>query len=354
MSDPSRDPASRHHRMTRFYRDLSYLVPVLALLVMVKGAYVRLSDAGLGCPDWPGCYGRLVAPESAVQLPAATRALVQKRPIESGKAWREMIHRYLASGLGFAILALGGSAWRHRRVSEQPLFAPALLVPLVIFQGMLGMWTVTLLLKPFIVTAHLLGGMSILALATWNLLRVRDAGRGRGAVNRRIALVTGVALACLAAQIFLGGWTSTNYAALACTDFPRCQGSFLPPADFKDAFVLWRGLGVNYEFGVLDTPARTAIHLAHRIGALITTLVVLTALLTALHAGDDRCRRMAWCILALLASQLTLGITNVLRGLPLPVAVAHNGGAGLLLAGLVSLLYFARHERSPLRGSPAR
>ena len=255
-----------------------------------------------------------------------------------------MIHRYLASGLGFAILALGVSAWRHRRSPAQALLAPALLVPLVVFQGLLGMWTVTLLLKPFIVTAHLLGGMSILALATWNLHSVRDAAGAGAKVNGSVAVCAGVALACLAIQIFLGGWTSTNYAALACTDFPTCQGRFLPPADFKDAFVLWRGLGINYEFGVLDTPARTAIHLAHRLGALFTALVVLLTVAYAIKAGDLRCRRAAWCILALLVLQLSLGITNVLRGLPLPVAVAHNGGAGLLLAGLVSLLYFSRHE----------
>ncbi|MBI4694209.1 MAG: COX15/CtaA family protein [Gammaproteobacteria bacterium] len=340
--------------MSTLYRRLSYLVPILALIVMVKGAYVRLSDAGLGCPDWPGCYGKLVAPQSAAQLPAEAHPLVQKRPVESGKAWREMIHRYLASGLGFLILGLCASAWRDRRAPEQPLLAPALLVPLVVFQGLLGMWTVTLLLKPFIVTAHLIGGMSILALATWNLQAVRDAGRGPGTAHPGLAAAAGIALVCLAVQIFLGGWTSTNYAALACTDFPTCQGSFLPPADFEDAFVLWRGLGINYEFGVLDTPARTAIHLVHRYGALVTALVVLSVLAYALAAGDARCRRAAWCILALLALQLTLGIANVLRGLPLPVAVAHNGGAGLLLAGLVSLLYFARHEKGPRRGSPAR
>lgn len=324
--------------MNSFYRFLSWLLPILALAVIVKGAYVRLSDAGLGCPDWPGCYGRLVVPESPAD---ATPEHLAARPLESGKAWREMIHRYLASSLGFGILLLAALAWRNRADPRQPVAVPLVLVPLVVFQGLLGMWTVTLLLKPFVVTSHLIGGMTILGLLTWNLLRVQAGAAARLAAGTSILGAALVALVALAGQIFLGGWTSANYAALACTDFPTCHASWWPEMSFREAFVLWRGLGVNYEFGVLDTPARTAIHYAHRLWALATAVAIAFALARAYRLGGGTGRRLAWCILGALAIQLTLGISNVVYGLPLPVAVMHNGMAALLLASLVTLLYFA-------------
>ncbi|MGD9600212.1 MAG: heme A synthase [Gammaproteobacteria bacterium] len=317
--------------MQRIHQVLSALLPVLAFIVIVKGAYVRLSDAGLGCPDWPGCYGQLVVPATAEEV--GDVAHLDARPLEPGKAWREMIHRYLASSLGTGILLLALLAWRQRARCSPVI--PFLLVPLVILQGLLGMWTVTWLLKPLVVVAHLLGGFTVLALLWWHWLDTRDAPRARASSSLRP--FAAVALAVLAVQVFLGGWTSANYAALACTDFPRCHGAWWPQTDFENAFVLWRGLGVNYEFGVLDTPARTAIHLAHRAGALCVTGVILGLVVAAWRRADARGRRIAWCILALLAVQVLLGITNVLRGLPLPVAVMHNGTAALLLLGLVTL-----------------
>jgi heme a synthase len=324
-------------------RALSLFLPVLALFVIVFGAYVRLSDAGLGCPDWPGCYGRLAVPAAVpdVHLDHPDWA---HRPLETGKAWREMIHRYLASALGLGIVMLAVLVWRRADVAaSRPVVYG--LVPLVMFQGALGMWTVTLLLKPLVVSAHLMGGLATLALLWWNLLSVSATPPAPAALAslRRAGIL---ALAVLVAQIFLGGWTSANYAALACTDFPTCHGLWWPQTDFDEAFVLWRGLGINYEFGVLDTPARTAIHITHRLGALVTLLFVGTVAIRALRTPVDRVRRVGWCILAALLGQLFLGISNVLGGLPLPVAVAHNAGAAVLLLTLVTLIHFSRRVRS--------
>ncbi len=323
---------------------LSVVLPLLALIVIVKGAYVRLSDAGLGCPDWPGCYGQFLVPATAQEIIDTSK--LAARPLETGKAWREMIHRYLASSLGALILLLAASAWftRQRRALTMSL----LLVPLVILQGLLGMWTVTLMLKPLIVVAHLLGGFTLLALLWWNLLEVWQCPRHESLTGLRRFVE--LAMVILGVQVFLGGWTSANYAALACTDFPRCQGQWWPTVDFHNAFILWRGLGVNYEFGVLETPARTAIHVAHRAGACLVILVGLGLFVYARRVADAHGRRIAWCILALLALQVVLGITNVMRGLPLPVAVMHNGVAALLLLGLVTLFHYA----SPLGGGQDR
>ena len=326
--------------MPRTLRLLSYFLPVLALAVIVLGAYVRLSDAGLGCPDWPGCYGRLTVPSGQAQAHLQDLAW-HARPLEAGKAWREMIHRYLASSLGLGIVVLALASLRssvRRAVGLSGVVF--LLVPLVLFQGLLGMWTVTLLLKPLVVSAHLLGGLATLSLLWWNLLRVRRSQRV--VVSGGLSRLAPVALLVLVAQIFLGGWTSANYAALACTDLPTCQGQWWPSTDFREAYVLWRGLGINYEFGVLDTPARTAIHVGHRLGALLATLVIACSAALAWRSRQPRLRRLASCILAALALQVCLGIANVLGGLPLPVAVAHNGVAAVLLLTLITLVYSTR------------
>ncbi|MEN9728664.1 MAG: hypothetical protein RL434_3030 [Pseudomonadota bacterium] len=325
--------------MRKLHLILACLLPILAFTVIVKGAYVRLTDAGLGCPDWPGCYGQLLVPETAQEITDAES--LAARPLETGKAWSEMIHRYMASGLGALILVLAALAWQQRR-AQKPWVALTL-VPLVMFQGLLGMWTVTLLLKPLVVALHLLGGFTLLSLLWWNLLEVGGASRAAPGVQAVNALRPWAlfAVAAVFLQAFLGGWTSTNYAALACTDFPRCHGQWWPEMDFANGFVLWRGLGINYEFGVLETPARTAIHFTHRLGAVVVLLTLLwvfrqTRRLPA--AG----RAIGWCILALLTLQIALGVTNVVRGLPLPVAVMHNGVAALLLLSVVTLYRYTR------------
>lgn len=319
--------------MNSGYRYLTILLPLMAFIVITVGAYVRLTDAGLGCPDWPGCYGELVPSQQS------TSAGADASP-EFGKAWREMIHRYIAAGLGLGIVLLFicsyGSSRRKRHTGLL-----GLLVVLVIFQGLLGMWTVTLLLKPLVVTAHLFGGLATLALLWWHFL----ASFYPATVARypRVPYVNLLILVLLG-QIFLGGWTSTNYAALACTDFPTCHGVLWPDMNFQEAFVLWRGLGVNYEYGVLDSPARTAIHYSHRLWALVTAISLIFGSWMALQRGSRAVRKAAWCIITLLCAQLGLGISNVLFGLPLAVAVAHNGVAALLLLSVISLKYFNKEK----------
>jgi cytochrome c oxidase assembly protein subunit 15 len=320
------------------FRRLALVATLVALVVIVMGAWVRLSHAGLGCPDWPGCYGHLTVGE-AVENADRANAAFPERPLEPEKALKEMIHRYAASGLGLLILAMAVLAWVNRRDPAQPMRLPGLLVALVVFQGLLGMWTVTLLVKPAVVTAHLVGGLTTMALCWWLALRVDRTTRPPGEHGLRRLAVVG--LAVLAVQIMLGGWVSTNYSALACPDFPTCQKSFWPEMDFKDAFVLWRGLGIDYEGGVLDHPARVAIHFVHRLGAVVTALVLGFLAWRAIRTGQSRAVRIAGAVLAaLLVVQWTLGPVMVLKALPLELATAHNGVAALLVLAMVALLRF--------------
>lgn len=310
--------------MSKAFLTLARVGVALAFLVVTIGAWVRLTDAGLGCPDWPGCYGQLVVPD--ISEASSAEAAYPERPLETGKAWREMIHRYLASTLGLVCLALAALAWRNRADPAQPTRLVYLLVGVVIFQGLLGMWTVTLLLKPVIVMAHLLGGFTTLSLLFW----LARGGGTRVDAGRQVRQLALAAAAVLALQISLGGWTSANYAALACPDFPTCQTRWWPPvADFREGFVLWRGLGIDYEGGVLDNPARVAIHFTHRLGAVLAAIVV--GWLGWRLARDSRLKADGVAILTALAAQLMLGASIVIFGVPLAVAVAHNGVAALLL-----------------------
>jgi cytochrome c oxidase assembly protein subunit 15 len=325
--------------MYDWYSRLLYVAAALAITVVVLGAWVRLTDAGLGCPDWPGCYGHLLVPAAEAHRDAAEAAF-PGRPLVAAKAWHEMIHRYAATSLGLCIVAIAGLAVANRRSPRQPVLLPLLLLGTVVFQGLLGMWTVTLLVKPLIVMGHLLGGLSTLGLAFWLILEHRrrpavSAPRG----DRRVAGPALAALLVLVGQIALGGWTSSNYAALACPDLPTCNGEWWPHrADFAEGFVLWRGLGVNYEGGVLDAPARVAIHFTHRLGALVTFLVVLFTGLHFLRRGRTPDERGGGAlVIAAVVLQVVLGISVVWFGLPLWVATAHNGGAALLLLSLINL-----------------
>jgi cytochrome c oxidase assembly protein subunit 15 len=321
-----------------WFRRLCLVGTLLALCVIVLGGWVRLSNAGLGCPDWPGCYGHLTV-DDAVANSAEANAAYPERPLEADKALKEMVHRYFAATLGLVIVALAVLAFRNRRSPAQPIRMPAILVILVVFQGLLGMWTVTLLLKPAIVVAHLVGGLTTMALLWWMSLRVDRTTRPVG--ERRVRTWAIAALIVLALQIMLGGWVSSNYAALACPDFPTCQHSFWPNMDFRDAFVLWRGLGIDYEGGVLDHPARVAIHFMHRIGAVVAAVVIGIAAFLAIRRGQSRAVRMAGGVLAaILAVQLVLGPLMVLKALPLPLATAHNAVAALLVLATVALNRF--------------
>jgi cytochrome c oxidase assembly protein subunit 15 len=320
-------------------RRLALIGAILCFGVVVLGGYTRLSDSGLGCPDWPGCFGHVTPTGSAEHYASAS---------DVRKAWVEMIHRYAASTLGVLIVFIAAFSIRARQERGVNLWFSVVLLALVVFQGMLGMLTVTWLLKPLIVTGHLLGGLTTFALllGLWLSMRARDRPvdgvsvfAGNRVVERgaRARLWAGLALAALALQVFLGGWTSSNYAAMACPDIPRCQNQWVPDADYKDAFVLWRGLGINYAGGVLDHPARVAIHFTHRLGAMLATILLLLAAFAAFRGLGTRPRWAGLAVLLALALQLTIGVFMVLRAFPLPIAAAHNAGAALLVAATVWL-----------------
>ncbi len=312
------------------YRRLILVALALTAVVVVFGAYVRLADAGLGCPDWPGCYGR-ITPHHASEAIQEAHAADPNGPVSLPKAWKEMIHRYLAASLGLLIIAIALQAWRHRSEPGVAPRAAAALVGLVVFQGLLGKWTVTLLLKPAIVTAHLIGGLTTLALLAW--LALRAHGAPRTAPGRGLALAARACFVLLAAQIVLGGWTSTNYAALACPDFPACHGSLWPEADYANAFHVVRELGMTAQGELLPLAALTAIHWSHRVGAVVAGGALL--LLAWMLSRRTRTCGMGLALFAAVSLQAGLGIANVVLGLPLALAVAHNAGAALLVGVMV-------------------
>ncbi|HEY7907182.1 MAG TPA: COX15/CtaA family protein [Wenzhouxiangella sp.] len=324
------------------YSKVALTAVALTLVVIVLGAWVRLTDAGLGCPDWPGCYGELTWPKSEDQVLAANTRWAE-RPVETGKAIREMVHRYVAGILVLLVSYLTISAWRRRRSDpSHPVILPSVILGWILFQAALGMWTVTLLLKPAIVLAHLGGGMLTLALLFWLHLKTRPQQSKPSLPERSLKWPVRIGLVVIVAQLMMGGWVSTNYAALACPDFPTCMGQWWPEGDYEEGFKLWRGVGVDYEGGVLDQSARIAIHMAHRVGAVVV-VVFFTWLLWRLYAVRSLVRS-AQVLTALLATQITLGILNVVLGLPLTIAVAHNGVAALLVMAMVYLGYRTNNQ----------
>jgi len=374
-------PTTSKPAVYRHFHRIAWLAVALALGVIVFGAFVRLSNAGLSCPDWPTCYGQAAWPTAADE--GVDHAATAIRAIEPHKAWREQLHRHLAATLGVLVLVLALLAARRRRhgVSQVvvasvlvaigiPLYmqgqhviasafaiageaillvaalrwsnvdlarATALTLAVIIFQALLGMWTVTWLLKPLVVMGHLLGGLLTFSLLTWMAWRATDLPiRLAEAAKLRILVIIGLVL--LGVQIALGGWTSANYAALACgTDFPTCVDQWWPAgADFREGFVLWRGIGADYEGGVLDGEARIAIQLAHRVMAVVVFGHLLAVGVRLLRTPGMR--NWGTLLTVLLLAQVSLGIANVKLALPLAVAVAHNAGAALLLFVLVSLL----------------
>lgn len=386
MSDlrPGRGPTTPARpgsvRPWRHFHRLAWLAVGLALGVIVFGAFVRLSDAGLSCPDWPTCYGKATWPTAVEHGDGHAAAAI--RPVEVHKAWREQVHRIIAGLLGVLTLALTLLAARRRDKGMLQVVAASALVAIaiplymqgmyvaasvlavagelvllaaavrwdnrdlsrvgaltlavIIFQALLGMWTVTWLLKPIVVMAHLLGGLLTFSLLLWMAWRATNLPI-RLAQARQLHRLVAVGVVLLGVQIALGGWTSANYAALSCgLDFPTCVGQWWPPTDFREGFVLWRGIGVDYEGGVLDGEARIAIQMAHRIGAVVVASYLLWLALRMLRTPGIRGWASVLGILVLV--QFGLGIANVKLGLPLGNAVAHNAGAVLLLAVLVSLL----------------
>ncbi|GGF63076.1 COX15/CtaA family protein [Alteromonas lipolytica] len=310
---------------------------LLAVVVIVLGAYTRLTDAGLGCPDWPGCYGHLTVPQSETLINAANEAYPE-RPVETHKAWNEMIHRYFAGTLGLCILAI--AIWSLVKRSPQvPLKLPLLLLVLVTFQALLGMWTVTLNLLPVVVMGHLLGGFSVLTCLF--LLYLRLCRYRLGFVDMRIkryAAFAVLGIVVLVGQIALGGWTSANYAALACTEFPLCEGDWLARVDIAGAYSVPEA--DNYEYGAHDYGERMTMHIAHRLGAVITFLYLgWLAISLYRHSASQHLRSAAVVLAITLLAQVGLGVSNVVFSLPLQVAVLHNAVAACLLLVLVLITY---------------
>lgn len=319
---------------------LALLATVLALVVVLLGAYTRLTHAGLGCPDWPGCYGFISVPKTDAQLAHAQRHFPDT-PVHVEKGRSEMVHRYFAGTLALVIVLLAARAWRQRTLPCQPLKLPLFILLVVLAQAAFGMWTVTLKLWPQVVTGHLLGGFATLSLLFLLTLRLSGVLPAL-AVPRRLQRWATAGLVLAIGQIALGGWVSSNYAAVACVDLPTCHGQWWPSADFANGFHLTQHIGPNYLGGQLDSDARTAIHLTHRLGALVLTVVLLGLAWQLRRVGMTR---LAGLLMLALGLQLSLGISNVLFGLPLAVAVAHNAGGAALLLTLVLVNYHARTAR---------
>jgi len=318
---------------------------LLALCVIVFGAYVRLTDAGLGCPDWPGCYGFVTVPQTAEDY-LSVEENFPGEIVDEGKAWREMIHRYIASLLGFLILLMflkDFFSFRKGEGSLKDLKLSGALLALVIFQGMLGMWTVTLKVHPLVVTAHLIGGLTTLSLLFFYYRSIEtDSEKFVSAPN-----VLFVGLSILILQIILGGWTSTNYAALGCPDLPLCYGEVWPSnMDFEEGFLKWQEVGVNYEGGQLSPSGRTAIHFVHRLGAIVALIALGLIGLRYLKHTSDRVRGASILMLIALSAQLAIGILMVWFGIPLFLATAHNAFAALLLLSFINLLYTVKIKQN--------
>ncbi|HMB57580.1 MAG TPA: COX15/CtaA family protein [Arenimonas sp.] len=366
---------------SRHFHRLAWVAVLLAFAIVVFGAFVRLSNAGLSCPDWPTCYGRATWPVHADDIAHANAHF--ERAVETSKTWREQFHRHLAATLGLLILILTLIAARRRPQGLASILGAAALVAIsiplyitqhyqlaivlalcgetillfnairwsntdfsrltaialmvVIFQAVLGMWTVTWLLKPVVVMSHLLGGLATFSLLTWLAWSATPGTALVQAVAPKLRRLLWIGLVLLVLQIALGGWTSSNYAALACgSDFPMCRGQWWPPHDFHQAFVIWRGIGVDYEGGVLDDAARVAIQLAHRaMAVLVFGHLLVVAIRMIITPG---LRYWGIILLLLICAQVALGISNVVFGLPLWVATAHTAGAALLLFVIVGLL----------------
>lgn len=329
---------------------LAFAATCLAFVVILLGAYTRLADAGLGCPDWPGCYGHIGVPKTAEDIAAANQAFPE-RAVEAPKAWKEMIHRYFASTLGLLIFIIGAIATKKRKEANQAFKLPLFLMVLVVFQGMLGMWTVTIKLHPTIVMSHLMGGMTTLSLLWWLALRsggLFTFGHVDTVYLKKLKTPALIGLIIVVLQVMLGGWTSSNYAALHCIEFPTCTGGeFLPAMNFAEGFNFLHEFDKNYEFGVMSNEARVAIHTTHRFGAVITALFVLwlgfKLLLTPAYSPLKNAGK---ALIAVVVLQFILGVSNVVFSLPLLVAVAHNGGGALLILTLVTMNHLVRNQNT--------
>lgn len=313
----------------------------VAVTVIILGAFTRLVDAGLGCPDWPGCYGHVLWPDSHDEISAANQAYPDA-PVELDKTWPEMVHRYLATSLGLFTIVIAVLAVRNRQQGH-PVKLPIFLLAFIILQGMFGMWTVTLKLWPQVVTAHLMGGFTTFSLL-W-LLRLRlsndhwQLNPREFAWSKAVRPLAIVSFIVVILQIALGGWLTSNYADVACPDLPTCQNEWLPAMDFATGFNLTQHIGPNYLGGNLDNEARIAIHFSHRVGAIITTIAVLLLSFSMLRQQNSRIVNLAKVLVAVLCLQVVLGLSNVYFNFPISVAVAHNIIGATLLITMVTVLY---------------
>jgi heme a synthase len=327
------------------FRKLVWVTTFMTLDLVMFGGFTRLTDSGLGCPDWPGCYGTS-SPFTAHAAIAAAHAAMPTGPVSMSKAWIEMIHRYFAMAIGVLIIAQVLIAWlarlRRQAFGVSPWWPTALLM-LIVLQGAFGAWTVTQKLQPVIVTTHLLLGLSLLGGLGWLAARLTPRPAPEpGLAAYRAAALAGLAL--LIVQIALGGWVSTNYAVLACTDFPTCNGAWVPPMDFQSGFHLWRALGMTGDGEVITQDALVAIHWTHRTFALVVIAYLVIFALKVRHFASVR--RPALGLLAVVALQFLTGLSNIVLQWPLPVAVAHNGGAAVLLLLVIMLNFRIISNRS--------
>lgn len=312
----------------QLFKKITLFTTIMAFCLIVLGAYVRLSDAGLGCPDWPGCFGTLTVPESQMAIEKAQHTFPDQI-IENDKAWKEMAHRYVAGILGLLILTIGVLAHKNKKSLKVNILVPYSLLALVFFQAMLGMLTVTLLLKPIIVSAHLIGGMTTLAILTYICYEHFNKNSKLTLKKDVIFYMTRFSLILIFIQIFLGGWTSTNYAGLACTDFPTCHGEWIPNMDLKNGFNIFRNLGQTFEGAPISLDALQAIQWIHRIGAV--TVIIYFSYLSFTLMKYKQLRFESMLLLALIAAQFVIGIANLMLHLPMVLAVSHNLIAALLV-----------------------
>ncbi|TWC69868.1 heme A synthase [Herbaspirillum sp. SJZ099] len=326
------------------YRKLVWVTLFFTFDLIMFGAFTRLTDSGLGCPDWPGCYNHSNPLLAHAHINAAQEAM-PTGPVTWSKAWIEMTHRYLAMAVGVLIIALMAMAWRRWIKSQgtesqyRPWF-PTALLGFVCLQGAFGAWTVTMKLQPVIVTIHLLLGLTLLAMLVWLAARQSPHLPVTPAARALVWPAT-LGLALLTLQIALGGWVSTNYAALACTDFPLCNGKLVPDMDFEHGFTLWRHLGMTAGGDFLPFQALTAIHWVHRSFAFVVILYVVWLAHKALR--DEGLRKSGRWLLIIVGLQLATGLATIYLSWPLAIAVVHNGGAALLVILLVMLNYKTRY-----------
>ena len=347
-------------KVYRLMLRLAVLAVGLAVVVIMLGAWTRLVHAGLGCPDWPGCYGFLTVPQGESSI-AIANARFPETPVDVAKGWPEMIHRYAAGTLGILVFTLAAYAVRQRKLNV-PVKLPLFIAGFIVLQGAFGMWTVTLKLWPQVVALHLLGGFTTLSLLALLVLRLRSCVRGGSAqtgVLKSACSGSGLrrwlygGLLLVVMQIALGAWTAANYAAVACTDLPTCGGQWWPQGmDFAHGFDITQHVGPNYLGGQLNADGRVAIHVSHRLGAAVVLVYfsVLLALLWARRRRNGLGQSVAVVAVVLLA-QIALGLANVILYIPLAVAVAHNATGALLLLSVIQLIW---HQRQLSQGLPAQ